>query len=176
LYHWYDGSTLSISGSNFTDIFRFKLTHNSVDYFTDWIDPCEYDNLAKVKISSSYDYGGKKYVDGFVQYMYKGATVRRSPQAQIEIIGDTLNGKRINEKITSAVKYSMKMKCTEPEFEALVHGMGGTIEITDGDGKVYDAQNVELSNPSWNEGNGIVELGFVDGNNINVWNRNNSAL
>ena len=176
LYHWYNGSTLSISGTNFTDIFRFKLSHNSVDYFTDWIDPCEYTDLSKIKISSSYDYGGVKYVDGYEQYMYKSAVIRRSPKAEIEIIGDTLNGERINEKITSAVRYTMKMKCSEPEWEALVHGIAGTLEITDADGKVYDPQNVELNDPAWFNGNGIVELTFVDGNNINVWTRNNSDL
>lgn len=176
LYHWYDGSTLSISGTHFTDIFRFKIVHNSVDYYSDWIDPCEYTGLAKIKISSSYDYGGIKYTSGYFQYMYKKATIRRAPKAEITITGDTLNGKRINEKITSAVRRTMKMKCTEPEFEALVHGIGATIEITDSDGKVYDAQNIALSDPTWHNGNGIVELTFIDGNNINVWNRNNSAL
>ncbi|GAF73169.1 unnamed protein product, partial [marine sediment metagenome] len=119
---------------------------------------------------------GVKYVDGYEQYMYKAASVRRDPQAEIEILGDTLNGERINEKITSAVRYTMRMKCTETEYEALVHAMGGTISIDDGDGKTYDAQNVALANPDMSRTNGIVELTFVDGNNINVWTLNNSDL
>ncbi len=175
-YHWYNGDTLSIGGTNFTDIFRFHIADGASDYYTDWIDPCEYTGMAKIKISSSYDYGGVKYVNGYEQYMYKRATIRRSPRAEIEITGDKLNGEIITEKKVSAVKYTMKMKCTEPEWEALVHGIGGDIEITDRDGKTYDAQNVELSDPTWYEGNGIVELAFVDGGNINVWSRNNSDL
>ena len=108
--------------------------------------------------------------------MYKDATIRRNPTAEVVITGDTLNGERVNEKITAAVRYTMRMKCTESEFEALVHAIGGTITITDGDGKEYDAQNVAISNPAMQRTNGVVDLTFVDGNNINVWTRNNSDL
>ena len=173
-YHWYPGSTLG-SGP-FDDIFRLRIVHGAYTYYSDWIDPCEYTDKAKITISCSQDYGGKKYVDGFTQFMYKDASIRRDPQAEIEILGDTLNGERINEKITAAVRYTMRMKCTETEFEALVHGMAGTIAISDGDGKAYDAQNVALANPAMSRTNGIVELTFVDGNNINAWTRDNADL
>ena len=179
LYYWYPGSQLT-SGS-FSNIFRLKIEHyygvsSAYTYYSDWIDPCGFTGKAKIKVSSSYDYGGIKYAAGYVQYMYKAATIRRDPKAEITITGDSLNGERQNEKITAAVRYTMRMKCTESEFEALVHAMAGTIEITDGAGKVYDAQNVELGDPTMYRTNGIVELTFIDGNNINVWSRNNSAL
>ena len=176
LYYWYAGGVLTSSGDAFSDIFRLKISHGASDFYTDWIDPIGFTGMAKIEISSSYDYGGIKYVAGYEQWMYKRASVRRSPKATIEITGDTLNGERQNEKITSAVKYTMRMKVTESEWEALVHGMGGVIEITDNAGKVYDAQNLELADPSWNNGNAVAELSFIDGNNVNVWTRNNSAI
>ena len=174
-YFWYDGETLT-SSPPVTDIFRFKLVADTYTYYSDWLDPCGFTGMAKITVSSSYDYGGIKYVGGYEQYMYKRASVRRDPQAEVEILGDTLNGERQNEKITSAVRYTMRMKCTESEFEALVHAVAGTIEIADGDGKTYDAQNVSLENPSMARTNGVVELTFVDGNNINVFTRNNANL
>ena len=176
LYTWYDGGALTATAGNFTDIYRLKLTHGASTFYSDWIDPCGYSGKAKIEISSSYDYGGIKYAGGYEQWMYKVATVRRSPKAEIEILGDKLNGERKNEKITSTVKYTMRMKVTEAEWEALVHGIGGTIEITDHVGKVYDAQNVELSDPAWHNGNAVAELSFIDGNNISVFTRNNTAL
>ena len=176
LYYWYDGGSLTSAGGDFEEISRLVITHGSNTFYSDWMDPLGFTGMAKIEISSSYDYGGIKYVAGYEQWMYKRASVRRSPKATIEITGDTLNGERQNEKITSAVKYTMRMKVTESEWEALVHGMGGVIEITDNAGKVYDAQNLELADPSWNNGNAVAELSFIDGNNINVWTRNNSAI
>ena len=176
LYHWYDGSQLTSTGITIDDIFRLKIVHDTDTFYSDWMDPCGITDKTKIEISSSYDYGGIKYVDGYEQFIYKEATVRRDPKAEIEIIGDTLNGERQNEKITAAVRYVLRMKCTEKEFEALVHGMGGTLEITDKDGRVYDAQNVALADPTMYRTNGIVELSFVDGSNISVWTRNNSDL
>ena len=175
-YWWYDGSQLSLAGGVFDDIFRLKLEHDTYTYFTDWIDPCGFTGKTKIEVSSSYDYGGIKYVDGYEQWMYKNATVRRNPKAEISILGDTLNGKRENEKITSTIRYTLKTKCTEAEFEALVHAMGGDIEITDKDGKVYDCQNLALEDPSWYRSNAVFEMSFIDGNNLNVWTRNNATL
>lgn len=173
-YKWYDGSQLY--NGDLSGVFRLKVAMASKTVYSDWIDPCGFTDKTKIEISSSYDYGGIKYDEGYEQWIYKDATVRRNPKAEITFLGDTLNGKRENEKITSTVRYTAKMKCTESEYEALVHGIAGTLEITDKDGKVYDVQNVELSDPTMYRTNGIVELSFVDGNNINVFSRNNTSL
>jgi len=173
-YWWYDGS--SVTSIGLTDIFRLKIVHASYTYYSEWMCVQSLSGKTKLKISSSFDYGGIKYADGYEQYTYKSATVRRSPRADVEITGDKLNGEIVREKTTTAVRYILKMKVTEAEFEALVHGINGTIEITDPDGKTYDAVNVELTDPTWYRTNGIVELSFNDGNNINIWSRNNSEL
>lgn len=173
-FYWYDGSQLT--GLLADGVFYLKLEQGTCLFYSDWIDVCGFTNKTKVKISSSFDYGGVKYVDGYAQWTYKDATVRRAPRAEIEIVGDRLNGKIEEEKKTASVRYTLKMKVTEAEWEALVHGVGGTFEITDNVGKVYNAVNVELSDPEWHRSNGIVEMTFVDENNISVWSRNNSSL
>ena len=169
-YNWYNGAQIlsAVSG-----IFRLRI---DTSFFSDWCDTLEFTGKAKIKLESTYDYGSIKYDSGYEQWMYKDATIRRDPKAEVVITGDTLNGKRINEKITSAVRYTMRMKCTESEFEALVHGLGATVTITDSDSKEYDAQNIALSDPAMSRTNGIVELSFIDGNNINVSVRNNTSL
>jgi hypothetical protein len=70
----------------------------------------------------------------------------------------------------------MKTKVTESEFEAFVHSINGTVTITDATGKTFTAINVELNDPTWYNGNGVMELSFTDENNINVWSRNNDSL
>ena len=175
-YHWYLGDVLSATAGDFDGVFRLKIEHNGDTFYSDWLDTCGFTDKTKYKISSDYDYGGVKYVGGYAQWIYKAATVRRAPEAEFEITGDKLNGKIIKEKTVSAVRYTLKMKVTEPEWEALVHSVNGTVEITDKDGKTYAAENIELRNPVWHGTNGIVEVSFVDSNNINIWTRNNSAL
>ncbi len=172
--HYYSGAQLT--AGTLSGIFRLKITHNGNTYYSDWLDVCGFTGLTKYKISSDYDFGGIKYTDGYEQWIYKAATVRRAPEAEFEITGDKLNGEIKKEKSVSAVRYTLKMKITEPEWEALVHSVNGTVEITDKDGKTYKAENIELRNPVWHGTNGIVEVSFVDSNNINVWTRNNSAL
>jgi hypothetical protein len=130
----------------------------------------------KFKLSSTVDYGGVKYVDGFEQWIYKDASVRRSPRAEIEITAEQRNGVRIDEKKVSTVRYLSKMKVTESEYAAFVHSAGGDIEITDYTGKVYAVKGLELSDPTWHRGNGILELSFMDENNVSVWTLNNTAL
>ncbi len=172
--HYYSGAQLT--AGTLSGIFRLKITHDSDTFYSDWLEVCGFTGLTKYKISSDYDYGGIKYTDGYAQFIYKAATVRRAPEAEFEITGDKLNGLIIKEKTVSAVRYTLKMKITEPEWEALVHSINGTVEITDKDGKTYKAENIELRNPVWHGTNGIVEVSFVDSNNVNIWTRNNSAL
>ncbi len=172
-YRWYNGGQLS---GTLSGVFRLKVGVSAEYFYSDWCDTCGFTDKTKITISSSYDYGGIKYVLGYSQWMYKNATVRRAPKAEIEITGDKLNGSIIEEKKTSAVRYKITMKCTEAEYEALVHSIGGTLSITDQTGKSYTAVNIELNDPTWYRANGIVELSFVDSGNINVWTRNNSTL
>jgi hypothetical protein len=173
-YRWYDGSQLY--NGDLSGVFYLKVTSATNTWYSDWCDTCGFSEKTKISLSSSYDYGGIKYVAGYIQWMYKDATVRRAPKAEIEITGDKLNGAIIEEKKTSAVRYMIKMKCTEAEYEALVHSIGGTLTITDQTGKSYTAVNLELSDPTWYRANGVVELSFVDDNNISVWTMNNSNL
>jgi len=173
-YWWYDGTALS--GTALTDIFKMKLTMGSDVFYSDWCEVTGFSGLTKYKVSSSYDFGGIKYDEDYAQWIYKDAHVRRSPRADIEIIGDSRNGETINEKVISAVRYVMRCKVTEAEYEAFVHSVGGTVEITDATGRVFDAKNIEMSNPTWYRGNGVLEISFVDSNNINVWTMNNSSL
>ncbi len=175
-YHWYLGDVLSATAGDFDGVFRLKIEHDGDIFYSDWLDTCGFTDKTKYKISSDYDYGGVKYVDGYAQWIYKAATVRRAPEAEFEITGDKLNGLIIKEKTVSAVRYTLKMKITEPEWEALVHSVNGTVEITDKDGKTYAAENIELRNPVWHGTNGIVEVSFVDSNNINTWTRSNTAI
>jgi len=172
-YFWYNGFQLASLYT--TDVCYLKIVHDST-YYSDWLDPCGLTGKLKYKVSSEFDYGGIKYEDGYEQWIYKNASVRRSPRAEIEQIGDQRNGVLILEKSVSAVRYVMKMKCTEAEYEAFVHSIGGTVEITDQTGKVYDATILEISDPSWHRSNGIVEISFTDQNNVNVWTKNNSTL
>ena len=172
-YWWYAGDELTSSA--LTGIFRLKIVHTST-FYSDWCSADTFTDKTKIKISSSYDYGGIKYVDGYEQWTYKNAVVRRAPTAEIEITGDKLNGEIIEEKKVAAIRYKVTMKCTESEYEALVHAMGGTLEITDATGRVFNAVNIELTDATWYSSNGIVELSFVDSNNINVWTMNNSNL
>lgn len=173
-YWWYDGSQLV--STTLEGILRLRITVGADIFYSDWCDVCGFDDKMKLTISSSYDYGGIKYVGGYEQWMYKNATVRRAPKAEIEVLGDKLNGAITEEKKTSAVRYKIAMKCTEAEYEALVHAMGGTLEIVDQTGKTYTAVNIELTDPTWYHSNGIVELSFVDSGNINIWTRNNTTL
>ena len=177
-YWWYTGAQLI--STTLTDILRLRITCGADIFYSDWCEAASasvgWAGKTKIAISSSYDYGGIKYVLGYTQYMYKNATVRRAPKAEIEITGDKLNGSIIEEKKTTAVRYKIIMKCTESEYEGLVHAMGGTLTITDQTGKSYTAVNIELSDPTWYRSNGIVELSFVDSANINTWTMNNSAL
>jgi hypothetical protein len=172
-YFWYSGFNLSFDQ---TDIYRLKIVHDGNTFYSDWMDPCGFEGKLKYKISSSFDFGGIKYDEGYEQWIYKNASVRRSPRAEIEQIGDQRNGVLILEKSIASVRYVMKMKCTESEYEAFVHSIGGTVEITDQTGKVYDATNIEISDPTWYRSNGIVEISFTDQNNVNVWTKNNESL
>lgn len=172
-YWWYNGSQIT---STLSDIFRLRITCGADIFYSDWCDTCGFTDKTRIKIASSYDYGGIKYADGYEQWIYKDATVRRAPKAEIEIVGDKLNGEIIEEKKTTAIRYTIKMKCTESEYEALVHAMGGTLTITDQTGKTYAAVNIELSDPTFYRSNGIVELSFIDSNNINKWTMNNVDL
>jgi hypothetical protein len=169
-----DGS--QTDGNIVSGIFRLRITIGSNVFYSDWCDATGFDDLLKYKVSSSYDFGGVKYSDGYEQWIYKDAEVRRAPRAEIEVMGDSRNGKTIREKVVSAVRYVIRMKVTEPEYEAFVHSIGGTIEITDKQGKTYNAANIEITDPVWYNGNGVVELSFVDEDNINVWSMNNSDL
>jgi len=173
-YWWYNGAQLSIAISD--DIYKLKVTEGSNTYYSDWIDACGFDDKVKIKVSSAVDYGGVKYVLGYAQWCYKDASVRRSPRANIEITAEQRNGKRIDEKKVSAVRYVLRVKITESEYDAFVHAAAGDLEITDPEGKTYDCTGVEITDPQWFRGNAILEITFNDENNISVWTLNNSAI
>lgn len=172
-YSWYPGTQLSYA---LTGIYRLKITGLATTYYSDYLEACGFSGKLKYLVESSYDFGSIKYAGGYQQWIYKNANVRRSPRGQIETIADQLNGKLINEKVITAVRYVIKMKVTESEYEAFIHSIGGTVTITDPTGKTFNAVNIEITDPVWYRSNGIVELSFVDENNINVWTRNNTTL
>lgn len=172
-YWWYNGKQLY---DTIADVFFLKIVEGSNYFYSDWISVCGFDYKLKFKVSSNEDFGGIKYDEGYAQWIYKDATVTRSPRADIEITGDSLNGEIVKEKTVSAVRYVLRMRVTELEYEAFVHAIGGDIEVTDRNGKVYDCQSVEIVDPTWYRSNGLLEISFIDGNNVNVWSKNNSSL
>ena len=163
---WYTGTTIT---NTVTDIFYIKVTDGDTTYYSDWCDPCGFTGKLKFKVSCSYDLGGLPYSSGFEQWIYKDASVRRSPRSEIEITAETRNGVRIDEKIVAAVRYVVKMKCTESEWEAFVHAMSGTIEIIDATGRTFNCTSAEITDPTWYRSNGVFEFSFVDTNNISIY-------
>ena len=172
-YWWYDGGQLT---GSIPSTFYLRITCGADIFYSDWMDVCTFTGKLKYKISSEFDYGGIKYDEGYEQWIYKNASVRRAPRAEIEQTGSQRNGVLILEKSVSAVRYKMSMKCTETEYEAFVHSIGGTVEVTDQTGKVYAPTNIEINDPQWFRSNGIVEISFIDENNVNIWTKNNSSL
>ena len=157
-------------------MFILKIESDASTWYSDPIDPCGFDGKLKFKVSSDEDFGGIKYDAGYEQWIYKDISVNRAPRADVEITGDSLNGEIVKEKTVSAVRFVLRMRVTELEYEAFVHSIGGDIEVTDRYGRVYDAQSVEITDPTWYRSNGVLEISFVDGNNVNVWSKNNSSL
>lgn len=173
-YYWYDGGQLFSAIAD--SIYTLLINDQGTLYYTDYLDACGFTETLKYLISSSFDYGKIKYNTGYQQWIYKNASVRRAPRAEIEETITQRNGKNIIEKSIAAVRYVIRAKVTESEFEAFIHSMGATVTVTDYTGKSYTAVNIEITDPTWYRGNGIMELSFVDENNINVWTRNNSSL
>jgi hypothetical protein len=169
---WYDGGELFSFPASLEGIWRLRVAIGSDTYYGDWMDDQGFTDKMKYKVSSSYDFGGLPYSSGFEQWIYKDASVRRNPRAEITVTAEQRNGVRIDEKIVSAVRYLVKMKVTESEYEAFVHSIGGTVTITDATGKEYTCTAIEMSDPVWYRGNGILEITFVDENNINIWTMN----
>jgi hypothetical protein len=132
------------------------------------------DKCIKISISSLVDLSDVYYKGGFTQLLYKIANVRRSPSSKVEIIGDERNGVLVKEKITSAVRYSVKIKVTESEYQGLVYSLGCTWTITDQTGTVFTCNNIEIKDPEWYNGNGLCEITFDD--NVSVYSLNNSDL
>jgi len=166
-------TTATFSGSAYVQI----ISADDLVFSEDWELYLSYsDNYIKYIIASGVDYGGLHYADGWEQWIYKEANVRRSPRSEITQVGDERNGQLIVEKRTSAVRYAVRMKCTEQEFEAFIHSMSGNVTITDQTGKTYTATNKNIVDPSWYHSNGIVEISFLDEDNINVYTLNNSDL
>ena len=171
---WYYTGTAQASGE-----LKIRMTSefgNSVDINFFEVTKGYSSEVVKLALSSSVDYGGVHYSDGWKQWIYKSADLRRSPSSDITIVGDEENGEIVVEKRIAAIKYSLKMKCTESEHEALVHAMAGDVELTDQSGKTYNAINKELNEPTWYFNNGIIEMTFIDENNINVYTLNNSDV
>ena len=131
-------------------------------------------NNIKISVSSDTDFGGTYYKGGFVQTLWKGGTVERGQGAAIEIIGDERNGVLVKEKIITATKYRVRLKVTEPEYTAMVEALPGVWTIIESNGKTYTCNNLEISDPEWYQGNGMVTLTFTD--NISVYAKNNNDL
>ena len=141
------------------------------DIYTDYSN-----EFVKYSLSSAVDFGGVKYSTGWEQWIFKGTNVRRSPRSEIIQIGEEVNGVFIPEKKITGVRYKMNPKITEQEYEAFVHSLAGEVTVTDQTGRQFTATKTEIADPSWSYSNGVVEISFVDENNINVYTLNNSEL
>jgi hypothetical protein len=132
------------------------------------------DECITISITSTVDLNGTYYKGGFTQKLYKQATIQRSPTPRTEIIGDQKNGVLVKEKIITSTRYTVSMKVTENEFNALLEASSGTWTMTDQSGKTFTCNNIEIEDPTWMQGNGICRITFED--NVSVWTNNNTAL
>ena len=170
----YSGS-IAITQDGYGRVYTTQIAGGTV---RQWVNSDVYktysDKCIKISISSSTDLSGIYYKGGFTQVLWKESNVRKSPASKVEIIGDERNGILVKEKITTAVRYSVKIKVTESEYEGLVYSLGCAWTITDQSGKVFTCNNLEIKDPEWYNGNGICEITFDD--NISVFSLNNTAL
>lgn len=132
------------------------------------------DKCITLSISSAVDFGGTYYKGGFTQKLYKRAYITRSPASKITIEGDERNGVLVKEKITTAQKYTISMKVTESEYNALVEALGATWTAVDQSGKTYTMSNIEISDSEPYQSNLICKISFED--NVTVWSLNNASL
>jgi len=132
------------------------------------------EDYLKIMVTSDVDFGGTYYKGDFTQILWKTGTVERGQLGAIEVIGDERNGVIVKEKITTATKYNVKLKVTESEYTAMIEALPGSWTITDTAGKIYTCNNLEISDPEWYNGNGIVTLTFTD--NISIYAQNNDDL
>ena len=184
------GSTAMTEGDRTTMFYAYATTTKNdyvkvrIDFdnpgagdgnFTDWEILKSYsDKMIKIIASSTVDHAGVHYSDGWDQEYYKFANVSRSPQSALTVTGEERNGQIIVEKVNSSTRYQVTMKVTEPEFNGLLGLVGTTVQITDQSGTTYTCYNIDVSNPSWNNGNGICVFSFDD--NINTYTLTNADI
>jgi len=125
----------------------------------------------KLNISSSLDYAQTYYRGGWSQWAWKLANVTRSPEPRITIIGDERNGVIVQEKVTTATRYRMRLKVSEYELAALTTMIGATCTVQDQYGRTYTMQNIEVDTPEWYRTNGIVTVSFDE--DINTYTQTN---
>jgi hypothetical protein len=128
----------------------------------------------KISVSSLVDYAGIYYKGLFIQSIYRLANVRRSPEPHITVTGEERNGIVVQEKMVTATKYKIVMKCNEALLDALTTAMAATLTVVDQSGKTFTMNNCEIEKPSWYNTNGLVTITFDD--NINVYTENSSDL
>ena len=80
----------------------------------------------------------------------------------------------MQEKVVTATKFTVHIKVTEQEYEALVEALPATWKMYDQSGRVYTCNNKEIEDPDWSHGNGICKITFED--NISDFTYNNTAL
>lgn len=175
-YLTYYGGSLLTSITEGVCTFKFQST---TKLYTDYCLVTSNDDVFSdqilIRIFSTYvDYADIYYQGGFIQTLYRYANVRRNPEPKITIIGDERNGIIVQEKVITATRYSVTMKCSEEQMDAFTTAAGATILITDQTGRTFTVYNLEISKPDWYRTNGIVTLTFDD--NINVYTQNQTDL
>ena len=167
-YHY--TATASYTGSVYVQLTdSVDSTINSITVYKD------YSNITtKIKVESAVDFAGIYYRGGFKQWLYKSLDVRRSPESEVVVTADEVNGEQVVQKISTMVTYQARMKVTEHEFDALLTSIPCTVTLTGINGESYEAKNIELDNPTWYNSNGMATLKFAK--DINTYTQINDDL
>lgn len=132
------------------------------------------EDVIGIRVESNVDFGGTYYRGGWSQHVWKRANIARSPLPKIIVTGDEKDGRLVKESIITATKFTISMKVNENEFEGFLEALPGIWTCYDKTGRTYNMNNIEISDPDWQQGNGICKIIFED--NISKFSYNNSNL
>lgn len=186
--YYSDGSYTAFSASTYGNFNKWTVTTEKSgvvyikfinlesDIKTDYINIFKdySEDYISFRFSQDVDFAGIYYKGGFTQTWYKKATVQRSKEHNTIQIGSERQGKFVNEKTISRIKYNIHLKISEDEYEALVTNQSCDVAIIDQTGTTFTCYGIEIQNPAWNRANGICIFSFFD--NINTFTENQTDL